>query len=211
MGLMAADLRSACPMDKQLDFLGMHRTLGEAAADNVDFATHNYTPRRAQEGDFCEESFFVDQDPETKQLCLYRRRNPRLSPDPLSGGRREELARGVRGLRLEYYDGLDWYDTWGDAEGRGKPQSSLKPQTNLEGLPEAVRITLWLDTNPQPRKTELEATGEKPPVDAPLVFQTVARLNLAGAVRDSASSANSSPGDNSDQPAANPGNNGGTP
>src|SRR5689334_656047 len=44
MELIAADLRAACPLSKDYDFLGMHRTLGEIQADNLDFATHNYTP-----------------------------------------------------------------------------------------------------------------------------------------------------------------------
>ena len=49
MNLMAADLRAACPLDKQFDLLGMSRKLGEMEADNLDFATHNYTPRHPNE------------------------------------------------------------------------------------------------------------------------------------------------------------------
>jgi type II secretory pathway component PulJ len=211
LGLMAADLREACPLDKQLDLLGMHRMLGEKTADNLDFATHNYTPRRPGEGDFCQESFYLDQEPESGQVCLYRRRNPRLALEPMVGGSKEELARGVAGLRFEYYDGLDWYDSWGDAEGRGKPQSSRKEQTNLEGLPEAVRITLWLEANPRARKAEPEPAAEKPTAEPPLVFQTVARLNLAASARDSLMSGASSQGDGSDQSSPAPNNSGGNP
>ncbi|HVY72408.1 MAG TPA: hypothetical protein VHH73_20905, partial [Verrucomicrobiae bacterium] len=66
---------------------------------------------------------------------------------------------------------------------------------NLSGLPEAVRITLMLDANPprlrgEARKSLAAGTGQA--VDnsstvntnePPLVFQTVARLNLAAAAR----------------------------
>jgi len=176
MALMTADLRAACPLSKDFDLLGMHRTLGSLPADSLDFATHHYTPRRPREGDLCEVSFFVDKDPESGQLLLFRRRNPTIALDPLSGGSREELARGLRGLRFEYYDGLEWYDTWGEVEGKAKAENSYRYRGNLTGLPEAVRITLWFDTQPRPKATPGEETA---PTQPPLVFQTVARLNLA--------------------------------
>src|SRR5207245_5358150 len=68
LSLMAADLRSACTLSKDLDLLGMHRTLGEVQADNLDFGTHNYTPRRTLEGDFCQVSFFLDNDTRDSQF-----------------------------------------------------------------------------------------------------------------------------------------------
>jgi type II secretory pathway component PulJ len=209
MALISADLRAACPLSSDLDFLGMHRDLGGVEADNLDFGTHNYTPRRLNEGDFCQVSYYLNREPESGQYVLMRRRNPRLSPDPLSGGSREEIARGLAGLRFEYYDGLDWYDSWGDVEGHGKAETSNRLRSNLSGLPDAVRITLWFDSNPKPlNSTQTDQTNNAPP----LVFQTVARLNLAAA-SEKAGSGSSSSGNNSDnsnQPQAaqpNPGGN----
>lgn len=175
MALITADLRNACPLSKEYDFLGMHRTLGDMPADNLDFGTHNYTPRRAGEGDFCQTSLFLDKDPRSGQYTLWRRRNPHIGLDPLAGGSREEIATGLQGVRFEYYDGIEWYDSWGDAELRGKAQSSNRERYNLEGLPEAVRITLWFDSNPRRPAPDSGSTNREPP----LVFQTVARLNLA--------------------------------
>lgn len=188
MGIMSADLRAACPLSKDYDFLGMHRMLGEIQADNLDFATHNYTPRRAREGDFCQTSFFLEKDPESGLYTLWRRRNPRIGLDPLAGGTREEIATGLVGLKFEYSDGYEWYDSWGDVEGRGKLQSSRRERYNLEGMPEAVRITLLFDSNPRPTKAPLagnestEKTGSEPPLE----FQTVARLNLSAIPRRNA-------------------------
>lgn len=176
MALMTADLRSACPLSPDYDFLGTHRMLGDVQADNIDFATHNYTPARRGEGDFCQTSLFVEPDPESGDYTLWRRRNPRIGLNPLAGGSREEIATGLRGVKFEYYDGIDWYDTWGDVEQRGKAQTSRKERYNLDGLPEAVRITLWFDSNPRRPKTQPSESGTNQP---PLVFQTVARLNLA--------------------------------
>ncbi len=191
LALMSADLRAACPLSPESEFLGMHRTIGGAEADNLDFGTHNYTPRRPREGDFCQVSYFLDKDPKDGGLVLWRRRNPLIAPDPLAGGMREELARGVAGLQLEYSDGYEWYETWGDVEGHGKRQTSLRYHANLYGLPEAVRITLWLrsdtkagDLAPAPAS---DSTNEPP-----MVFQTVARLNLAAAVESSLSKSASS-------------------
>src|SRR5215471_2325606 len=167
LALITTDLRCACPLSKDSDFLGTHRMLGDAEADSLDFATHNYTPRRLHEGDFCEVSVFLDKNPRSGQLSLWRRRNPRISMDPLSGGSREELAKGVRGLRFEFSDGVDWYESWGDT--KGKEQFSLRYHPNLSGMPEAVRITLWLNPGPQRKPVEGEDSATNEP---PLVFQT---------------------------------------
>jgi len=177
LALMSADLRAACPLSKDFEFLGMDRTLGEVEADNLDFATHHYTPRRAREGDFCETSYFLEKNGDSGQLTLWRRRDPTPDDEPLSGGNREEIAHGLAGLKLEYYDGFEWFDEWGDAEGRRRrEQISLLEHPNLAGMPEAVRITLRFASNPQSKK---DARSEKETVEPPLVFQTIARLNLA--------------------------------
>ena len=174
IGLMCADLRCAKPLSKEFEFLGMQRMIGEAEGDNLDFGTCNYKPKRAREGDFCEVSYFVAEEPESGTLTLFRRRDATPDDEPLSGGSREEIARGVRELRLEYYDGFDWFDTWGDPSGKRKKDDSFKLQPNLSGLPEAVRITLSIgSTKPKERD------------EPPLTFQTVCRLNLAGAAEDS--------------------------
>jgi prepilin-type N-terminal cleavage/methylation domain-containing protein len=184
MELMCADLRCACPLSRDDDFLGMHRTIGEMPADNVDFGTHNYTPKRDGEADFCQTSFFVDKDVPSGQWVLWRRRNPRIGLDPLAGGRKEEIARGVRGVRFEYSDGLDWYDSWGQVDRRTRAQAmSLRQRSNLAGLPQAVRITLWLDGNPRAKAPglapEMSLSEAKTNAEPPMVFQALAKLNLA--------------------------------
>jgi len=206
LALMAADLRAACPLSKTDDFLGMTLTVGDIEADNVDFATHNYTPRRAREGDFCQESFYLDKDLETGQFSLWRRRNPTIAPDALAGGSKEEIAKGVVGLKLEYFDGTDWYDSWGEVKSPGKPQTSMREQNNLSGLPEAVRITLLMDSKPGKKNPDLAAGEEKP--EPPLAFQTVARLNLVSATQNNASAADAGNSDNPASPGQPPDNGG---
>ena len=191
MAIMGADLRSACPLSRDVQFLGMHRMLTEVPADNLDFGTHNYAPRRMGEGDFCQISFFVDKDVNSGEFVLWRRRNPVIGIDPLSGGSREEIARGIQGLRFEYYDGFDWYDTWGDTEGKGRARNSQRDQPNLYGMPEAVRITLMLDSKPH---SKAPTSREDEKVEPPMVFQTVARLNMAAAGASQSSDSSSSPG-----------------
>jgi type II secretion system protein J len=182
MALMTADLRAATPLSEEFEFLGLPRRIGSMQADNLDFATHNYTPRKPREGDWCEVSYFLDKNPRTGRFSLWRRRDPTPDPEPLSGGSREEIAEGVRGLRFEYYDGFEWYDEWGDAEGRPQSERALLLAGNLSGMPEAVRITLWLDAN-SPLKDD--ANEDEP--ESPLVFQTIVRLNLAGREWESSS------------------------
>ncbi len=204
LAIMSADLRAACPLSKTDDFLGMTRTVEDMEADNLDFGTHNYTPRRAREGDFCQESFYLDKNSETGQYSLWRRRNPLIALDALSGGSTEELAQGVVGLKLEYYDGQDWYATWGEVDAKKKGQSSTREQSNLTGLPEAVRITLLMDSNPKKKNPDVAPGEEKP--EPPFVFQTIVHLNLAGAAQNNSSSSTDSSDTGSGQMPDNGGN-----
>jgi hypothetical protein len=196
LALLAADLRDACPLSPDSAFLGMQRVVGEVEADNLDFATHNYTPRRPREGDFCEVSYYVEKDPQTGRFSLWRRRNPTLAPDPMSGGSKEEIATDVLGVRFEYSDGTDWYDNWGEVKGAAKAENSQREQNNLTGLPEAVRITLMLDSDP---KSKVDPQTGQRMIGPPLVFQTVACLNLADASNDAGNSTDNSTPDASDQ------------
>ena len=211
LNLIAADLRTACPLHKGPQFLGMQRKLGDIEADNLDFATLNHTPRHPGEGDYCSVSWYVEQDPVSGETHLWRRRNPMMAFDPLSGGEREEIASGVRGLQLEFYDGFDWYETWGDPQGEVKQQNSNRDRPNLVGMPEAVRITLLIDSEPGTRKSS--ATPPDPAASPtssapPLRFQTVVRLNLAGVSSSASSPSGAStptPGGNTPQPRGAPG------
>jgi prepilin-type N-terminal cleavage/methylation domain-containing protein len=186
LAMMSADLRSACSLSPDFDFVGEQRSLGEMEADNLDFATHFYMPKHPGEGDYCQVSYFVDKGRGTENFSLWRRRNPHLAPDPLAGGSREEIVRGLRGLTLEYFDGLDWYDTWGDANVKKKVKYTESAPPNQSGFPEAVRITLLLDPNPG-KSTEKDTEKKEPP----LAFQTVVRLELAD-VRAAAGTASAS-------------------
>ena len=198
MSFMAADLRSACALSMDSPFLGMQRSVGDVQADNIDFGTRNYTPKRPHEGDYCQVSYFLQRDPATGKFGLWRRRNPANAPDPLTGGRKEEIAQNVKGLRFQYYDGLEWYDQWGEVdapkrgrqdrqENQGRQDNSAAMDTgNLTGIPEAVRITLYIDVGAK--------TKEADKAEPPMAFQTVARLNLAAAQRLSSSSGGQSGG-----------------
>ena len=199
LAMMSAELRSACSLSPDFDFVGDQRTIGEMEADNLDFATHYYTPGRPGEGDYCQVSYFVDKSRGSKNYSLWRRHNPHIAPDPLAGGTKEEIVPGLRGLTFEYYDGLDWYDTWGDASIKKKVKYTSTQAPNLSGFPEAVRITLALDLNPD------SVAGKKEP---PMVFQTVVQLELADVPAPSGGSTapdNSNPGNNAVQPGQNPG------
>lgn len=205
MSLLCADLRTACPLSSDFEFLGMPRQIDDSEADNLDFATHHYGPRREGEGDFCEVSYFVEKDAVNGDLNLLRRRNPIIAADPLAGGHRELIARGLREVKFEYYDGYDWYDTWGETNPRKKERKQAALAPNISGMPEAVRITLSF--NPSPKKL---APGSPPPSsdssitnEPSMVFQTVARLNLAGSSQrgfSGQSSKGNADAESSDQP-----------
>jgi hypothetical protein len=162
LALIAKDLRQACVWNEEYSFVGMNRELGGIEADNLDFATHNWSPRAPGEGDICEVSYYVDRDPDTGRVGLWRRRDASPDPEPMSGGEREEIVSGVRGLRFEYYDGLWWYDSWGRVDPRrelpAEPAEEEDPFMtsigNLYGLPSAVRISLAFGEADEEQATE---------------------------------------------------------
>ena len=187
MALISADLRAACPLSKDFEFLGMHRMIEDIEADNLDFATHNYKPLRPGQADYCQMSYYVEKDGASDDVSLYRRRNPLIALDALSGGSRELIASGLRGVGFEYSDGWYWYDTWGEINPQRKEKKELPVTANLSGMPEAVRVTLRFNPDrntTKGRSRASQATGRKPETDneaPPMVFETTVRLNLAAA------------------------------
>ncbi|MEM7262174.1 MAG: prepilin-type N-terminal cleavage/methylation domain-containing protein [Planctomycetota bacterium] len=205
--LLVRDLRHASPTSEDLVFVGLDRKREEVEADNLDFATHHWTPTHPGQGDLCEVSFFVDADPEEPGvLHLYRRRDPSPDLEPYAGGSRELIARDIAGFRLEYYDGFEWVNGWGgEDDEESLPPEPIEPEIDPDtgepmdgpavdpylpgqsGLPEAVRITIgFRDRNgktataPGPRTGE---AGEEPDLEAEamdgvIVVQTVVRLTL---------------------------------
>lgn len=143
---LAADLRSACQLNERTPFIGMDRKVGDIEADNLDFATHNWSPEALGESDFCEISYFVDRNGSTDEIGLWRRRDPSPDDKAFAGGYREEIATGVRGFRLEYYDGYEWLDRWGeDPDAPAGSSTAASQSTFFRPLPDAVRITIALD------------------------------------------------------------------
>lgn len=221
MKLITDDLRNACPLAPDQDFLGMKRTLGDAEADNVDFGTRNYTPKGAGEADRCEVSYFASRNRKTRELILWRRRDATRDAEPFDGGRREEIARGLVSFRLEYYDGYEWYDEWGDINGKQKArsQAAAAVRYNAEGLPEAVRVTMVFSARPaQPTNSDNDAEGSIANAsEPPMTFQTIVRVLQGGTAEPDPGAAvngggggNSPTGGGSPQPGAtNPTNPGG--
>ncbi len=200
LSLMTADLRNACRLSKEFDFLGMNRSLGDIEADNLDFATHHYTPKKEREADFCEVSYFLEKERSTGIFVLWRRRDPTPDDEPLSGGRREEIARGVLGLRFEYYDGFEWFDEWGDPMGKRRGQTSVLTPSNLSGMPDAVRITLLMDASAN-KMIPAEAGSSHSSREPPLVFMSLARvLSRPAPLEGGGSPAPSAPGAGPGQP-----------
>ena len=210
LAIIGADLRSACALSKDTPFLGTQRTINGMDAGNLDFGTHNFMPRHDRQGDYCQVSYFMDKSSEPGQFSLWRRRNPTMAADPLTGGKREEIAQGLVGVSFQYYDGYDWYASWGELKGDKPDKSSSKASAaqqdyNLIGLPEAVRVTLYFDSEPH-HKIDKDRELPDPAAQraAPMVFQTIVRLELASLYSDTTQSTGSASPSGSGQSGSNP-------
>lgn len=194
MDLMMADLRAAVPLSAQFDFIGMNRELGATQmipADNLDFATQNYTPKYPGEGPFCEVSYFLNGPDESGEYTLWRRRDATPDEEPLSGGTLEEIVGGLVGLSIQYYDGFSWYDEWGSTNPEDPMSAPTPPPQettetnltlipgNLSGMPEAVGVTLSFARNTPQGTTNAQASedGEETQ-EPPFSLFSVAKLYL---------------------------------
>lgn len=81
LALMSADLKAACAMSKGPPFLGTDLMLETIEMDRLDFATNHFSPRKPQEGDFCEMSYFLERTPGSQGYTLWRRRSADLAMD----------------------------------------------------------------------------------------------------------------------------------
>lgn len=175
LALLVADLRAAAPLAPDNEWVGLRREVGGSRQDRLDIGTLNHTPRRTGQGDFGQVGYWVEPDPETGVPTLWRRRNPGLGPDPFSGGRREALVSGVRHFALEYHDGFEWFDNWGDPRERVKAAMSNRTMYNVTGMPRAVRIRLHLDPGRRPDREGAARPGESR-AEPPLQFHTVVQV-----------------------------------
>ena len=194
MDLMMADLRAAVPLSAQFDFIGMNRELGDStliSADNLDFATQNYTPKFPGEGPFCEVSYFLNGPDEQGEYALWRRRDSTPDEEPLSGGILEEIVGGVVSMSIQYYDGFTWYDDWGSTNPEDPtvappppPQENTETNSmlipgNLSGMPEAVSVTLsFARKSPGGAPAAARLGGEPEAPEPPFTLFSVARMYL---------------------------------
>lgn len=136
---MRQDLESAViPDDSKEFFLGSDKKGAYGDRDRVDFVaavTAFGTDDADAEPRFhmLNEVGYVLQDSKERpgESVLFRREDLWLDAEPLRGGRLTELYDRMLALKLEYYDGQGWRETWATKDQGGK-------------LPEAVRITIKL-------------------------------------------------------------------
>ena len=213
---MVRDLRSAAPLSVESEFVGLSRMIESIEADNIDFATRYHKPAAPGETGFRETSYFLGISETTETLSLWRRTDSYRDPEPLSGGLIEEIVRNVQGLKLEYYDGIEWFDDWGSAEPQPLDATSLLLNSNLSGMPEAVRITLKLAVNLKKNSSSssssssasstssLNSTGESSvdPADDgdSMTFQTIVRLIKTSVESEDASGSGSTGAGNNFNP-----------
>lgn len=134
---LRADLRGACGSGTVFDtgFVGSQAGGDETPLYKLDLVSVNNVTNRAQtpEIDITRTSYYVDEEPSTKQMGLVRRKQKQLTN--LTTVLRqdeglEEIGPGVAYVRFRYWDGTSWAEVW--------------DSTRSNTLPKAVEITIHI-------------------------------------------------------------------
>ena len=135
---MTKDLQSALiqvsvPSEKiRLGLVGGDRQIEGRRADHIDFTTvtHLALNEKVPASDLCEIGYMIEEDPETKDLVLFRRDDPRVDEDFTTGGSLQEMARNVLEFNITYRDSRgEESDKWNTLE--GIPASGLPVLINI--------------------------------------------------------------------------------
>ncbi|MCE9583921.1 MAG: prepilin-type N-terminal cleavage/methylation domain-containing protein [Planctomycetes bacterium] len=114
-------------------FVGKDASGSAGDADTLDFISSRdvWDPANQRVADFAEVGYFLRPNPDDTTLSiLVRREDPYVDDKPASGGTLQEMYNRVKTLKLQYFDGKDWLDKWGDVDAQKKT------------LPQIVKITL---------------------------------------------------------------------
>jgi hypothetical protein len=90
-------------------------------------------------------------------MTLYRREDPTLDDDPLTGGEFDELVDNVQAFDLRFYDGTEWVEEW---DTRDYTQDAATADTEVESQDEGMVNTLPLAVEVRllvagPRETQI--------------------------------------------------------
>lgn len=133
-------------------FTGKDNTLGAGEADELNFICSRdvWDPVTRRVADFCEVGYYLRANTEDSSVqVLVRREDPYVDDKPASGGSLQEMYRRVKSLKLEYWDGKEWLNTWGDQDAQKKT------------LPLIVKITLVIVPDAELAKKDAQAAEKK--------------------------------------------------
>lgn len=133
-------------------FTGKDNTLGAGEADELNFVSSRdvWDPVTRRVADFCEVGYYLRANTEDSSVqVLVRREDPYVDDKPASGGSLQEMYRRVKSLKLEYWDGKEWLNTWGDQDAQKK------------ALPQIVKITLVIVPDAELAKKDPQAAEKK--------------------------------------------------
>jgi hypothetical protein len=152
---IAAALRSARAVGNlDVHLIGRDGEFDGVPDDSLTFYTVTDRPARFDqpESDIYEIAFVVIRDAETGEGALWRRKDPGVDDEMEDGGILTEIAHDVVALNVEYFDGLDWLDTW-------LPEEAI-------GMPASVRVTIALVRRDSPGQALALTTTVSPLVTA---------------------------------------------
>ena len=121
---------------------------GDEEKMNFDSLSHLRLFQDSKESEETEIGYKTERDPDNRdRLILFRRESKTIDNNPDEGGVWVPLAYKLKGLKLEYYDGVkfDWKTSW----------NSETSEKDL--LPRAVRVTLTFE-DPRNKENDMPLT-----------------------------------------------------
>ena len=139
---ISRDLRCAYMSGSNPDirFIGVNSKEGDNAFDTVTFTTYLPDIDLLSSG-LTEVSYYIDNDPRTACEGLVRADKGFPSTvDDTSKSNVQEVAPEAKSIKLRYFNGMDWQDSWGIDDLK-------KPNHQSKSLPLSVEITIQFSNN----------------------------------------------------------------
>ncbi len=154
-------------------FYGLSHEINGMPMDEIHFTSfaHVQLNPNVPASDQCEISYKVAWIPELERFQLWRREDPVIDDQPMSGGEELVILDDMFAFNLRYYDALEWRDQWDS-----RPFDDLFDEEGNPIVPEVNQTDEMIKAVPVAAEVTLAVMG---PSLRPIVFTSKVKIELS--------------------------------